>query len=141
MKPATSPRHFLQGLLVTLFWLGVWQAVSMLVAKPVLFASPLDTIRALWVMLPTSAYWSAVLGSLGRIALGFFLALALGLLPVAFHRLRRRALRESVTRSGSNGRMQNRGDCRRPDGKVDWGKKIMNSLQPFDFFASLLQLK
>ncbi|MBQ1410062.1 MAG: ABC transporter permease subunit [Oscillospiraceae bacterium] len=80
MKPATSPRHFLQGLLVTLFWLGVWQAVSMLVAKPVLFASPLDTIRALWVMLPTSAYWSAVLGSLGRIALGFFLALALGLL-------------------------------------------------------------
>lgn len=80
MKPAKSPRHFLQGLLVTLFWLGVWQAVSMLVAKPVLFASPLDTLRALWALLPTNAYWSSILGSLGRIALGFFLALALGLL-------------------------------------------------------------
>ncbi|MBO4418294.1 MAG: ABC transporter permease subunit [Oscillospiraceae bacterium] len=80
MKPAKSPRRFLRGLLVTLFWLGVWQAVSMLVAKPVIFASPIDTLRALWALVPTAAYWSAVLGSLGRIALGFFLALVLGLL-------------------------------------------------------------
>jgi len=80
MKPAKSPRHFLQGLFVTLFWLGVWQAVSMLVARPVLFASPLDTLRALWTLLPTGSYWSAVFGSLGRIALGFCLALTLGLL-------------------------------------------------------------
>lgn len=80
MKPAKSPRHYLRGLLVTLFWLGVWQAVAMLVGKPVLFASPLDTAKALAALVPTGDYWASVLGSLGRIALGFFLALALGLL-------------------------------------------------------------
>ena len=80
MKPAKSPRHYLRGLLVTLFWLGVWQAVAMLVGKPVLFASPLDTAKALAALVPTGDYWASVLGSLGRIAKGFFLALALGLL-------------------------------------------------------------
>ena len=80
MKPAKSPRRYLRGLLVTLFWLGVWQAVSMLVAKPVLFASPLDTSKALLRLAPTQDFWLAASGSCGRIALGFFLALALGLL-------------------------------------------------------------
>ena len=80
MKPAKSPRRYLRGLLVTLFWLGVWQAVSMLVAKPVLFASPVDTVKALIKLVPGEGFWRAVLGSCGRIALGFFLALALGLL-------------------------------------------------------------
>ena len=79
MKPAKSPRHCLRGLLILLFWVGVWQAASMLVGKPVLFASPLDTARALAQFLPTGDYWAAVLGSLARIALGFFLALLLGL--------------------------------------------------------------
>ena len=80
MKPAKSPRRLLRGLLIALFWLGVWQAASMLVGKPVLFASPLDTVRALLRLLPTGVFWAAVLGSLERIALGFFLALLLGLL-------------------------------------------------------------
>lgn len=80
MKPVKSPRHIVRGLLIALFWLGIWQAASMLVGKPVLFASPLDTVKALAELLPTADYWSAVLGSLEHIALGFFLALLLGLL-------------------------------------------------------------
>ena len=83
MKPAKSPRHLLRGLLIALFWLGVWQAASMLVAKPVLFASPLDTVRALLALLPTGDFWLSVLGSFRRIAMGFFLALALGSLTGA----------------------------------------------------------
>lgn len=80
MKPVKSPRRLLRGLLITLFWLGIWQAASMLVGKPVLFASPVDTARALFALLPTADFWSSVLGSLVRIAAGFFLALVLGLL-------------------------------------------------------------
>ncbi len=38
--------------LVILFWLAVWQGVSLLVAKPLLLASPLDTARALAELLP-----------------------------------------------------------------------------------------
>lgn len=83
MKPAKSPRHLLRGLLIALFWLGVWQAASMLVAKPVLFASPLDTVRALLALLPTVDFWLSVLGSFRRIALGFFLALVFGTLTGA----------------------------------------------------------
>ena len=52
----------------------------MLVGKPVLFASPLDTAKALLELIPTQAYWASVLGSLVRIAVGFTLALVLGLL-------------------------------------------------------------
>ena len=89
MKPAKSPRRLLRGLWIALFWLGVWQAASMLVNKPVLFASPLDTVKALLSLVPTAGYWQAVLGSLERIALGFFLALVLGLLAgIAAFRLR-----------------------------------------------------
>ncbi len=89
MKPAKSDQPLLRGLLVALFWLGVWQAASMLVAKPVLFASPLDTAKALLALLPTGDYWLSVLGSLSRITLGFFLALILGLLTgVAAFRFR-----------------------------------------------------
>ena len=80
MKPAKSPKRYLRGLLIALFWLGVWQAASMLVGKPVLFASPLDTVKALIALVPTGTFWLSVLGSLGRIALGFFLGLLLGVL-------------------------------------------------------------
>ena len=80
MKSASPIRCFSQGLFVALFWLGVWQASSMLVDKPVLFASPFDTLRALGALLPTEEYWLSILGSLWRVALGFFLALAMGLL-------------------------------------------------------------
>lgn len=79
MKPAKSTQPFVRGLLVALFWLAVWQALSMLTAKPVLFASPLDTVKALLRLLPTEDFWAAAAGSLGRIALGFFLGLLLGL--------------------------------------------------------------
>lgn len=79
MKPANPSHRFLRGLLVALFWLGVWQASSMLVGKPVLFASPLDTLGSLLRMLPTAGFWQSVGGSLCRVALGFLLALILGL--------------------------------------------------------------
>lgn len=80
MKPVKSPNRLLRGLLIVLFWLGIWQAGSMIVDKPVLFASPLDTIKALLALIRTGEYWSAVLGSLARIAFGFLLALLFGLL-------------------------------------------------------------
>ncbi|MBQ1372495.1 MAG: ABC transporter permease subunit [Oscillospiraceae bacterium] len=80
MKPVSPHRRFLRELFVALFWLGVWQASSLLVDKPVLFASPLDTLRALGTLLPSAGFWLSILGSLWRVALGFFLALILGIL-------------------------------------------------------------
>lgn len=96
MKPAKSPRHILRGLLIALFWLGVWQAASMLAAKPVLFTSPLSTVQALLRLLPTAGFWLSVLGSFRRIALGFFLALLLGTLT-GIAAFRFRLLRELLS--------------------------------------------
>ena len=96
MKPAKSSKRLLRGLLIALFWLGIWQAASMLVGKSVLFASPLDTLRALLRLLPTGDYWRSVLGSFRRIALGFFLALVLGMLT-GIAAFRFRLLRELLS--------------------------------------------
>ena len=96
MKPAKSPQRLLRGLLIALFWLGIWQAASMLVGKPVLFASPLDTVRALARLLSTRDFWLSVFGSFRRIALGFFLALVLGMLT-GIAAFRFRLLRELLS--------------------------------------------
>ncbi len=64
--------------IVAVFWLLVWQAAALAVGKPLLFASPVATCQALLELLPQADFWQAVAGSLGRIALGFFLAFVAG---------------------------------------------------------------
>lgn len=66
--------------LVVLFWLCVWQLLAMLVNKPVLFASPLQTFKALFTQLPKKTFWLSAGSSLLRIAAGFFLGFLLGVL-------------------------------------------------------------
>lgn len=70
----------LRKALVALFWLVLWQVIATLVNKPVLFASPAQTVKALLLLLPKKTFWQAAVSSLLRIAAGFFLALILGLL-------------------------------------------------------------
>lgn len=64
--------------IVAAFWLLVWQAAALLVGKPMLFASPVATFQALLALLPQGDFWLTVVSSLGRIALGFFLAFVAG---------------------------------------------------------------
>ncbi len=65
---------------VLLFWLVLWQIAAMAVGKPMLLASPADTLLALVSLLPQGEFWLTILLSLGRIALGFGLAFLAGLL-------------------------------------------------------------
>ncbi len=60
------------------FWLGVWQAVSMVVDQEILLVSPLRAIETLWEMLHTADFYISVGGSLARIAVGFAAALVAG---------------------------------------------------------------
>ena len=64
--------------IVAAFWLLVWQAAALMVGKPMLFASPVATFQALLALLPQGDFWLTVVSSLGRIALGFFLAFLAG---------------------------------------------------------------
>lgn len=79
-QPAVFQNRILRGILITLFWLAVWQVIAMLVNRPILFASPLRTAEALLLLLPTEAFRQSALHSLLRIAAGFFLAFFAGLL-------------------------------------------------------------
>lgn len=79
-QPVFFRNTIIRKLLVILFWLAVWQGIAMLVNKPVLFASPVQTFKALFAQLPKKTFWQSAFSSLLRIAAGFFLALVLGVL-------------------------------------------------------------
>lgn len=81
---------------VIIFWLLVWQAISMLLDDNILLASPAETIRALVRLVQTDTFRLAVLWSFLRITAGFFTALAAGIgLAVAAYRFR--IVKELVT--------------------------------------------
>ena len=61
-----------------LFWLIVWQIVSVCVNSKILLVSPIDTVCRLWELLPSDDFWSSILFSMMRILLGFLLGLVLG---------------------------------------------------------------
>lgn len=60
---------------VVLFWIAVWQGLSLCIANPILLASPLDTLKKLAELVKTDVFWQSVANSAGRISLGFLLAL------------------------------------------------------------------
>lgn len=66
-----------------LFWLLVWQLGSMALDSQILLVSPVQVLLRLARLLPTVSFWSAVAFSFCRIAGGFLLATASGILLAA----------------------------------------------------------
>ncbi len=66
--------------LIGLIWIGVWQAASMLVGMPKLFPGPGETLTALVRLAGTAAFWASVGMTLTRVAEGYLLAVAAGVL-------------------------------------------------------------
>lgn len=70
------------------FWLAVWQGVSMLVGSSFILAGPLDTAAALARLVPTGSFWSHVAFSAMHIVAGAVLGyLAASACALAAHRL------------------------------------------------------
>ena len=61
-----------------LFWLIVWQIVSVCVNSKILLVSPIDTICRLWELLPSADFWDSIFFSMAKILLGFLLGLIIG---------------------------------------------------------------
>ena len=76
---ARLPRP-LRRLLVLLFWLLVWQLAAMAVDLELLLPAPLAVLERLIALAGTLTFWQSILGSMGRILLGFGAALLLGTL-------------------------------------------------------------
>ena len=68
---------------ILLFWLLLWQVAGMLIRNPILFATPLQTAKALWENFRAAGFWQVVGMTLLRIAAGFFLGAILGIVTAA----------------------------------------------------------
>ncbi len=66
--------------LIALFWFGIWELVSALIGKPLLFPSPIDVIKRLFELIITQEFWKIILLSLCRVGLGILIAIVLGTL-------------------------------------------------------------
>lgn len=78
MKP--EEKKMLHGLIAAVFWLAVWQLVSMAVGSEVILPGPVGTVSALGRLIVTSDFWSAVLTSFIHIVTGFVCAVVAGIL-------------------------------------------------------------
>lgn len=80
MKASTIwDKHSVRWIVAVVFWLGLWQAVSLALPK-LLFAGPVQTVQSLFSMIGTADFWLSIGCSIGKIAGGFALAFVLGCL-------------------------------------------------------------
>lgn len=69
-----------------IFWVGLWQILSLIVNSGVIVPSPLDTLKKLWELLGTGNFYAACGLSLLRVFMGFIIGTVLGtLLAVLSH--------------------------------------------------------
>ncbi len=59
-------------------WLIIWQAGAMLVGEKLFLPTPVSVLTALWNLLGTTSFYSALWYSFFRIAIGYFGAMLLG---------------------------------------------------------------
>lgn len=86
-------KNFMTRIFAVVFWIGVWQLLSMWVGKEVLVASPMVVIKVFKELVIEESFWFSILSSLLRIALGFSWAVLVGTLlavitcsvPGAYH--------------------------------------------------------
>ena len=68
----------LKGAAILALWLLVWQAAATLINNQLLIPTPLETIRALFVLCQTGQFYLAILKSLLRIIIGYVLGVTVG---------------------------------------------------------------
>lgn len=71
-------KKIIKAVVCAAFWLGVWALLSLIVNKSVILPSPVATVKKLWELLGTGAFYLSCLSSLGRVFLGFLTGVILG---------------------------------------------------------------
>lgn len=75
-----TARPWLKKALILLFWLLLWQVFAAAVHNRIFLVGPADTLKALGALMGSPSFWLSIWFSFARICLGFFLALAAGLI-------------------------------------------------------------
>ena len=76
-------KKYIRKTLIIFFWLAVWQILAMCVDNFLLVVTPMQALRALFLLAGQAEFWQSAFGSLWRIALGFLLGEVLALLLAA----------------------------------------------------------
>ena len=77
MSPDRKKKYIFQ-FLATLFWVAIWQLVSMHGILGIFLASPVDTVLRFVTMCAEGIFWKTILYTTGRILTGFALAVITG---------------------------------------------------------------
>lgn len=64
---------------IILFWIVIWQMLSLWISNKIIMVGPLEVLHALQTQVVTMVFWSTIVHSLCRIMLGFFAAFVLGI--------------------------------------------------------------
>lgn len=75
-------KRYQYKLIAVIFWVALWQLLSMRIDNVIFLPSPIQTIDNLFELGKTLDFWKTVLNSVIRIGGGFFLAVILGSLLV-----------------------------------------------------------
>lgn len=71
-------KKLLRGVLTALFWLLIWQFVSVAVHSALLLPSPLETLNSLLRLMQQAEFWRSTVYSIFRILAGYALSVAAG---------------------------------------------------------------
>ncbi|MFZ5974128.1 MAG: ABC transporter permease [Bacillota bacterium] len=90
-RSITSPNNFrkriLRKTMIAVIWLLIWYAVYGIVGQEILVVSPAQVLARLFELAGQSAFWASTLASLGRIVLGFLLAVVAGIVVAVLARM------------------------------------------------------
>lgn len=73
-------KSILKKIFVIAFWLAVWQVLYLLIGQNILFSSPIDVGKRLFILGQESFFWKSIGISMLRILLGYVLGLFFGFL-------------------------------------------------------------
>ena len=73
-----NAKKIIKVILIALVWLLIWEAISLLVGKEVLFPSPIVVFLKLIQMAGTASFWASIGTSILRILIGFLCGVLLG---------------------------------------------------------------
>ena len=73
-------KYFIKPVLILLFWILVWEIISLIVNKPLLFPNPLSTVKRLCELIITKEFLVSVLFSILRTVVGIVISVFLGIL-------------------------------------------------------------
>lgn len=68
----------IRALIAAAFWLLLWELLALIVGNSLLLPGPWDTAMELVKLMPAGTFWRTVATTMGRIALGYSLGVAVG---------------------------------------------------------------